>query len=154
MAKLQAKPLKNAAVDCVAQECTGVGYDRLRMVDLFAGAGGLSEGLSMAGFESLFASEIVPAYARTFQWNHSRALVQTADIRDLDPVEVMRELGLRKGELDLIAGGPPLPGLFNQRPRSKHPGSPKPFVQGVPSLRRDIRPAGRSHRERAGTCLV
>ena len=34
----------------------------LTMLDLFAGAGGLSEGLSEAGFHSLFASEIVPVY--------------------------------------------------------------------------------------------
>ena len=34
--------------------------ERLKMIDLFSGAGGLSEGLSEAGFHSLFASEIVP----------------------------------------------------------------------------------------------
>lgn len=39
----------------------------LKMLDLFAGAGGLSEGLSEAGFHSLFASEIVPVYAQTYQ---------------------------------------------------------------------------------------
>ena len=116
MKKSPKEPTAGAAVDCVAQECTGVGYDKLRMVDLFAGAGGLSEGLSMAGFESLFASEIVPAYARTYQWNHSRALVQTADIRELDPVKVMRELDIRKGDLDLIAGGPPCQGFSINAP--------------------------------------
>ena len=37
--------MRKPAIDCVAQECTGAGYERLRMIDLFAGAGGLSEGL-------------------------------------------------------------------------------------------------------------
>lgn len=37
------------------------------MIDLFSGAGGLSEGLSEAGFHSLFASEIVPVYAQTYK---------------------------------------------------------------------------------------
>lgn len=41
--------------------------ERLKMIDLFSGAGGLSEGLSEAGFHSLFASEIVPVYAQTYQ---------------------------------------------------------------------------------------
>ena len=47
----------------------------LQMIDLFAGAGGLSEGLSEAGFHSLFASEIVPVYANTYKKNHPSAIV-------------------------------------------------------------------------------
>lgn len=37
---------------------------RFTHIDLFAGAGGLSEGLSEAGFHSLFANEVVPVYQR------------------------------------------------------------------------------------------
>ncbi|MDO4937074.1 MAG: DNA cytosine methyltransferase, partial [Sutterellaceae bacterium] len=50
-------------------------------IDLFSGAGGLSEGLSQAGFHSLYASEIIAPYANTYQKNHPTALVETADIR-------------------------------------------------------------------------
>ena len=49
------------------------------MIDLFAGAGGLSEGLSEAGFHSLFASEIMPIYAETYQKNHPSAKVASLD---------------------------------------------------------------------------
>ena len=52
--------------------------ERLKMIDLFSGAGGLSEGLSEAGFHSLFASEIVPVYAQTYQKNHPNTTVFTA----------------------------------------------------------------------------
>ena len=80
-------------------------------IDLFSGAGGLSEGLSQAGFHSLYASEIVAPYARTYQKNHPSAFVQTADIRTVDAYEVMEQLGVKPGELDLIAGGPPCQGF-------------------------------------------
>ena len=85
-------------------------------IDLFSGAGGLSEGLSQAGFHSLYASEIVAPYARTYQKNHPSAFVQTADIRTVDAYEVMEQLGVKPGELDLIAGGPPCQGFSINAP--------------------------------------
>ena len=90
--------------------------ERLKMIDLFSGAGGLSEGLSEAGFHSLFASEIVPVYAQTYQKNHPHTNVFTADIRTLDADEVRTTLGVERGELDLIAGGPPCQGLSINAP--------------------------------------
>lgn len=76
--------------------------NNLTMIDLFAGAGGLSEGLSEAGFHSLFASEIMHEYARTYSLNHTDAIVRTADIRTLDAEAIRRELNIERGELDLI----------------------------------------------------
>ena len=88
----------------------------LTMLDLFAGAGGLSEGLSEAGFHSLFASEIVPVYANTYKLNHPGAKVFTADIRSLDAGGVLSDLGLERGQLDLLAGGPPCQGFSINAP--------------------------------------
>ena len=70
--------------------------NNLTMIDLFAGAGGLSEGLSEAGFHSLFASEIMPVYAETYKRNHPLAKVVTADIRTLDANVVRDELGIER----------------------------------------------------------
>lgn len=88
----------------------------LTMLDLFAGAGGLSEGLSEAGFHSLFASEIVSVYANTYKLNHPGAKVFTADIRSLGAGEVLSDLGLERGQLDLLAGGPPCQGFSINAP--------------------------------------
>lgn len=88
----------------------------LTMIDLFAGAGGLSEGLSEAGFHSLFASEIVPEYANTYKVNHKGAEVLTADIRTIDANEIREQLKIERGELDLIAGGPPCQGFSINAP--------------------------------------
>lgn len=88
----------------------------LTMLDLFAGAGGLSEGLSEAGFHSLFASEIVPVYADTYKLNHPGTKVFTADIRSLDAKIILSDLGLERGQLDLLAGGPPCQGFSINAP--------------------------------------
>lgn len=89
---------------------------KLTCIDLFAGAGGLSEGLEQAGFHSLFASEIVPRYAETYERNHPNAKVCVADIRTVDPKAIRKQLGLEVEELDLIAGGPPCQGFSINAP--------------------------------------
>lgn len=90
--------------------------DTLTCLDLFAGAGGLSEGLEEAGFHSLFASEIVERYAETYKRNHPNAEVCVADIRSVDPADIRKGLGLAVGELDLVAGGPPCQGFSVNAP--------------------------------------
>lgn len=89
---------------------------RLTSIDLFAGAGGLSEGLREAGFDSLYANELVPTYAATYKLNHSETQVDSRDIRLVDAAEVRSRLGLEKGELDLVAGGPPCQGFSINAP--------------------------------------
>ena len=93
-----------------------VGCDKYSMIDLFAGAGGLSEGLEEAGFHSVFASEIVPQYADTYRRNHPNANVVTEDIRKLDAEGIRKHLGIKKGQLALIAGGPPCQGFSINAP--------------------------------------
>lgn len=87
-----------------------------RFIDLFAGAGGLSEGLSEAGLHCLFANEIIPQYAQTYMKNHIGTKVLTSDIRNVDANDILHELGLQRGELDLIAGGPPCQGYSINAP--------------------------------------
>lgn len=89
---------------------------KLQFIDLFAGAGGLSEGLTEAGFHSLFANEVIQTYAQTYARNHVGAKVVANDIRDLDANKVREELGIEKGALDLIAGGPPCQGFSINAP--------------------------------------
>lgn len=87
------------------------------MIDLFAGAGGLSEGLQEAGFRSLYANELVGTYAQTFAANHPDTIVESEDIRSVDASDVRRRLNLAPGELSLIAGGPPCQGFSINAPK-------------------------------------
>ena len=53
---------------------------KMRVVDLFAGAGGLSCGLEMAGFEPILANEIDPQYAETYRNNHRDSGMVVGDV--------------------------------------------------------------------------
>ncbi len=87
------------------------------MIDLFAGAGGLSEGLHTAGFKSLYANEIKIRYSETYAFNHPATIIDSRDIRKVDAKHMRENLGLRRGDLDLIAGGPPCQGFSINAPK-------------------------------------
>ncbi|GIG67090.1 DNA cytosine methyltransferase [Phytomonospora endophytica] len=74
----------------------------IRTVDLFAGAGGLSQGFAMSGrgYEPVFAVEVDPAAARTFKRNFG------CDVYS-GPIEMVTEYP----EADVIIGGPPCQGF-------------------------------------------
>lgn len=80
-------------------------------IDLFSGCGGLTLGLRQAGFRVVGAVEADATAAKTYRLNHPSVLLKEMDIRKLSPLSFKRELGLRKGELDLLAGCPPCQGF-------------------------------------------
>jgi DNA (cytosine-5)-methyltransferase 1 len=84
-------------------------------IDLFSGCGGLTEGLEQAGFAVKGAVEIDPLAVETYQANHTAVKVWNADITTLSVEQVMQHLGLKKGELDLLAGCPPCQGFSSMR---------------------------------------
>lgn len=86
---------------------------RLTAIDLFCGAGGLSQGLCDAGFDVLWAIDHEDETKPTYDANHEHEMT-VGDIREEEPPE----LGLETGELDLVAGGPPCP-TFSLVGRSK-----------------------------------
>ena len=89
----------------------------LTMIDLFAGAGGLSAGLNQANFTCLYANEFNEKYSKTYRFNHPEAEIDTRDIRCIDAGNIRKSLGLSTGELDLIAGGPPCQGFSINAPK-------------------------------------
>jgi DNA-methyltransferase (dcm) len=93
-----------------------INMKELLAIDLFCGAGGLSEGLAQAGFNIPFASDIHPTYAQTYQYNHKNANVYTEDIRSLSNQDVLKLCKVKPGELDLLAGGPPCQGFSINAP--------------------------------------
>lgn len=82
-------------------------------VSLFSGAGGLDIGLAHAGWECGYASDIDRFAVETLENNidssaqfHS-TFVERADVRLIDGASILEKSGLKKGQVRLLAGGPP-----------------------------------------------
>jgi len=101
---------------------TNVGSKRFKAIDLFAGPGGLSLGLTAAGFHIIAAVEMDPDAGKTYR-NNIGNHTEIEDITKFPPKPLHEKLiktkVLKKGErISLIAGGPPCPG-FSLIGRSK-----------------------------------
>jgi DNA (cytosine-5)-methyltransferase 1 len=88
----------------------------LTALDLFCGAGGITEGFKQAGFKCLFANDVNEVALRTFKANHPGTWTTGAPIEELDPAEIRHGLGLSPGDLDCRAGGPPCQGFSINAP--------------------------------------
>lgn len=87
---------------------------KYNVVSLFSGAMGLDLGLERTGrFRIVACVESERAFCDTIRANkkagrlYRRLKVFERDIADLDPQEVLDAIGLKVGEVDLVAGGPP-----------------------------------------------
>src|SRR5437762_1031373 len=87
-------------------------------IDLFAGCGGVTEGLRQAGFKIIAALELDALAAKTYEANHPTVKLSMTDIREKDGGKWMRELGIKQGELDLLVGCPPCQGFSTLRTRN------------------------------------
>lgn len=80
-------------------------------LSLFSGAGGLDLGLENAGWSLLAQVEMDADAAETLRRQSKDrerpSAVFCQPIESLDPADFRRSLGLRKGQLALLAGGPP-----------------------------------------------
>ncbi len=82
-------------------------------IDLFAGCGGLTEGMRQAGFDTRIAIELEASPARAFLLNHADTRLIEKDIRQVKLDKVEAELA---GEpLHLLAGCPPCQGFSSVR---------------------------------------
>jgi DNA (cytosine-5)-methyltransferase 1 len=91
-------------MDDVARLRSTNGY---RMISTFSGAGGACLGFEMAGFDVLYASEFVEAARETYAANHPGVPIDPRDIRDVTGQDILDQVGLKSGELDLLEGSPP-----------------------------------------------
>jgi DNA (cytosine-5)-methyltransferase 1 len=91
----------------------------MKAIDLFCGCGGISVGLTLAGFEILAGVDIESKYLTTFSHNFGKEKSFHLDLASLNPSEFMQMVGISEGELDLLAGGPPCQGFSKNVPRKQ-----------------------------------
>jgi DNA (cytosine-5)-methyltransferase 1 len=88
-----------------------------KAIDLFCGCGGISCGLQMANVEVIAGIDIEPKHLVTFTHNFPLAKSIEANISELPPLELMNKLQLKRGDLDILVGGPPCQGFSKNVPR-------------------------------------
>jgi len=87
-------------------------------IDAFCGAGGMGKGLIDAGFDLKYAFDINEQAVQTHNYNLGHHC-HIQDIRKLNGNKLIKALGIKKGDLDLFAGGPPCQGFSKQRKDAK-----------------------------------
>ncbi len=90
---------------------------RYTCIDSFCGAGGLGLGLKRAGFEILLSFDIDQICIDTINANkkYFNHPAEAADITNMLNGELLKKCHLKRGELFLLAGGPPCQGFSIQR---------------------------------------
>ena len=81
---------------------------KIKVIDLFAGVGGLSYGFAHDNrFEIVAANEILPNMARAYSMNHPSVKVYNEDVAEFTFRKLQADLGIKEGEIDIVVGGPP-----------------------------------------------
>ena len=143
---------KNNNIRLVASEPAVKPYlTPLSTIDLFCGAGGITQGFHQAGYHCLYANDLMPEAIDTFRQNHPTTRAECKPIEEVNAATLRRSLGLQKGDLDVLVGGPPCQGfsinapsrflkdprnsLFKHYARFVEEFAPKAFVfENVPGL--------------------
>lgn len=120
---------------------------RLRVVELFAGAGGMGLGFLLAGtkergYDIVSSSELNPIYVQTLRRNHAVLAKQCGDARvpvEVAPTDLRKDSARERllsdakcaGGIDVLIGGPPCQGFSNANRNSWSSSNPNNALVGV-----------------------
>ena len=81
---------------------------KIKVLDLFSGVGGLSYGFSQDNcFNILAANEVLPNMAKAYQLNHPNVKMYCKDVKYFGIQDLENDFNTKKGDIDIIIGGPP-----------------------------------------------
>jgi len=99
------------------------------VIDLFCGAGGLSEGFKKSGYQVLLGIDNIETFIETFKKNHKNTIAVCEDIRKIAVEDIKKRLANKS--IDIIIGGPPCQGFSVAGRRDKKDPRNSLFVEFV-----------------------
>ena len=111
----------------------------MNVIDLFCGAGGLSEGFEDSGFNIVAGNDVDKNMIASFKLNHPKAKAIAGDISKIDVNNLLNEIGKTKEDIDLVIGGPPCQGFSTVGNRKEDDQRNKLFYEFVRFVR-EIKP--------------
>lgn len=78
-----------------------------KAIDLFSGAGGMSEGFEQAGFSVCAANDFDSDAANTYRLNNPDVRFLPGPIEAIEADQLREAAQVQRGELDVLVGGPP-----------------------------------------------
>ncbi|MFZ5565894.1 MAG: DNA cytosine methyltransferase [Pseudomonadota bacterium] len=119
---------------------------KLVCLSLFSGCGGLDIGIEQAGFRVAVASDADATCAETYKLNYPNVPYIVGRIGEVKTSQLLAAGGLKKGEVDLLIGGPPCPAFSKSRfyrtdkPRALDDPVAAETVGGYLRVLKDVRP--------------
>lgn len=108
-------------------EIEALKWNGFNAISTFSGCGGSCLGHRMAGFKVLWASEFIEEAQKTYKANHPNSFLDTRDIRQVKPEEILEQIKMRPGQLDLFDGSPPCSSFSTAGKREKGWGEVKKY---------------------------
>jgi DNA (cytosine-5)-methyltransferase 1 len=109
------------------EDIAKIPWNGYNAISTFSGAGGSSLGYKMAGFRVLWANEFIPAAQKVYELNHPTTILNKKDIRNVSVAELLSDIKMSEGQLDLFDGSPPCASFSNAGTKDRDWGKVKEY---------------------------